>query len=293
MGIETLSDGESDLPVAHYLLGHSENELRRLDLQGTLYRDPTVRALTDAGLGEGDRVLDIGCGSGDVSITAAALVGSAGRVVGVDRGVRAVESARARAESLGLSQVGFEVCELDELRTLQIAEPFDAVIGRFILMHQRDPASLLATVTEQVRPGGSVVMVESWMALLRGGLHSQPHSTLYDEIVEWKCRVVEGAGADLNSGGRLRTVFEQAGLEVVECRMEALVAGSEHHPYYEYVEQSVRSMLPEAGRLGLEGFTESRAAGLGARLAADTAGASGSLVAWPVVAAIGRVPTRP
>lgn len=289
MGADPLNDSMEEIPVAHYLLGHSDDELHRLNLQGQLYRAPTLRALVDAGIGEGDRVLDIGCGSGDVTITAAELVGESGHVVGVDRGARAVESAQARSDSLGLGQVSFEVCELDRLHTLDL-QPFDAVIGRFILMHQRDPASLLGTVAKQLRPGGAVVMVESWMALLRTGLHSHPHSDLYHEIVEWSCRVVEGAGADLSSGGRLRAIYERAGLRDPECRMDALVAGGEGHPYYEYVEQSVRSMLPEADRLGLEGFSESRAEGLGARLGADTVAGAGSLVAWPVVAAIGQNP---
>lgn len=277
-----------DLPVAHYLLGHSDDELRRLDLQGSLYRGPTLNALRDAGIGAGDRVLDIGCGSGDVSVTAADVVGPTGLVVGVDRGARAVESARARVSSLGLDHVRFECHEIDAIGDEDIGGPFDAVVGRFILMHQRDPASLLATVSSQLRSGGRVVMIESWMALLRTGAHSHPKSTLYDEIVEWSCRVVEGAGADLYSGGRLRETFERAGLERPECRMEALVAGGAGHPYYEYVEQSVRSMLPEATRLGLGGFTERGAEGVRERLEAESMESSTSLVAWPVVAAISR-----
>lgn len=286
MGTDAVSD---DLPVAHYLLGHSDDELRRLDLQGRLYRRPTLRALYDAGIREGDRVLDIGCGSGDVSITAASVVGSSGAVVGVDRGERAVESARARVAALGLDQVSFHVSELDGLVPEEMGAPFDAVIGRFILMHQHDPAEVLATVAKQLRPGGRVVMVESWMAQLRHGTHSHPASPLYDEIVEWKCQVVEGAGADLHAGGRLRATFEQAGLESPECHLESLVAGGKAHPYYEYVEQSVRSMLPEAGRLGLQGFDEDRAQGLAARLEQETVAAGASLVGWPVVAAISQV----
>ena len=64
---------------SHYLLGHTENELRRLDIQGDLYRDITRRAFLDAGIGPGMRVLDIGCGTGDVSLTVAPIVGAEGR----------------------------------------------------------------------------------------------------------------------------------------------------------------------------------------------------------------------
>jgi len=77
---------------------------------------------------------------------------------------------------------------------------------------------------------------------------------------------VGGAGADLHAGGRLRATFVEAGRPAPETRLEALVAGGDESPYWEYVEQSVRSMLPEARRLGLDGFDESRVAGLGTRL---------------------------
>ena len=68
-----------------YVLGHSARELDRLDLQGVLYRDITRRALLDGGLQSGMRVLDIGCGSGDVARIAAQIVGPCGSVLGVDR----------------------------------------------------------------------------------------------------------------------------------------------------------------------------------------------------------------
>ncbi len=72
--------------TSHYLLGHTDRELRRLDLQGELYREITLRAFQDAGIEPGMRVLDIGCGSGDVSITVGGIVGPSGSVLGIDRG---------------------------------------------------------------------------------------------------------------------------------------------------------------------------------------------------------------
>jgi hypothetical protein len=127
------------------------------------------------------------------------------------------------------------------------------------------------------------------MEVLRTGGHSFPHSALYDEIVQWKSAVVGGAGADLQAGGRLRTTFLDAGLPEPETRLDALVAGSAGSLYWAYVEQSVRSMLPEARRLGLDGFDEASVEGLADRLRDDVVGRGGSVLAWPVVSAWGRV----
>jgi SAM-dependent methyltransferase len=276
----------SPTPERHYLLGHGGSELRRLDLQGSLYRDVTLRAFETAGLAPGMRVLDIGCGTGDVTLTAAEVVGSRGAVLGVDRGTQAIETAAAKARSSGLTQVSFECAELE---AFERRGAFDALVGRFVLMHQPDPPSVLRHLVRSVRPGGVVVLIESWMEVLRAGSHSQPHSPLYDDIVKWSCAVVGGAGADLSAGGRLRTTFLESGLPGPETRLEALVAGGPDSVYYDYVEQSVRSMLPEARRLGLSGYDEAAADGLAARLRDEVVESGGSLLAWPVVAAWGRV----
>ena len=60
------------------VLGHADIEIQRLLLQGRLYNDHTEHALRLAGLRPGMRVLDVGCGPGDISFVAARLVGPAG-----------------------------------------------------------------------------------------------------------------------------------------------------------------------------------------------------------------------
>ena len=61
----------------------------------------------EAGIRPGMRVLDLGCGAGDVTFVAADLVGPEGSVVGVDRSPEALARARLRAGQRGLTQVRF------------------------------------------------------------------------------------------------------------------------------------------------------------------------------------------
>ena len=81
-----------------YALGHSQQELDRLVFQGRFIGDLTAHVLRLAGLGSGMRVLDVGCGAGDVSFLAASLVGPDGFVFGVDKSPEAVAMARERAQ---------------------------------------------------------------------------------------------------------------------------------------------------------------------------------------------------
>ncbi|HET7074212.1 MAG TPA: class I SAM-dependent methyltransferase, partial [Mycobacterium sp.] len=136
-----------------YVLGHADVEVQRLLLQGRLYNDYTEHALRLAGLRPGMRVLDIGCGPGDVSLIAARLVGPTGTVLGVDAAPEMIELARGRAAEQGLPTVHFTQAAID---TIALDEPVDAVIGRLILMHLPDPAATVRHLSSFVRPGGVV-----------------------------------------------------------------------------------------------------------------------------------------
>ena len=103
------------------------------------------------------RVLDVGSGSGDVSLLAADLVGSHGHVVGVDRSPAAVERARTRAFRRNLRNVSFEV---GDPASMHFDRPFDAIIGRFVLMYQDDPVTSLRNIMRYLREGGVVAFQE-------------------------------------------------------------------------------------------------------------------------------------
>src|SRR5262245_3367828 len=108
-----------------YALGHSESELQRLIMQARFFGDLTRDVLQRAGVGSGMRILDAGCGAGDVSFLAASLVGAEGRVHGVDRSPEAIALAQQRAESAQLENVSFEVADLMQYES---TVPFHAVI---------------------------------------------------------------------------------------------------------------------------------------------------------------------
>ena len=84
-----------------YVLGHTDFEIERLQLQAGVLAGVTRRLIRECGIGPGMYVLDIGCGVGDVSMLLAEAVGEAGSVVAFDREAHAVEMAQARALAAG------------------------------------------------------------------------------------------------------------------------------------------------------------------------------------------------
>jgi SAM-dependent methyltransferase len=228
------------------------------------------------------RVLDIGCGSGDVTRLAADLVGPSGSVLGIDTDADSVRSATERAGQMGVVNVAFEV---GEAASFAAPGSFDALVARFFLMHQPSPADTLAAAATAVRPGGTVMMFESHMAALLDTRHSFPRSATYDEVVRWKCRVVAAAGADIEAGLRLHRTFRSAKLPAPRMSMEAPVEGGPDSLIYRYMAESVRSMLAMADAHEIGGFSSEQAALLEGRLKREVVSNGGVLVCWPVVSA--------
>src|SRR5712691_8101354 len=111
-----------------YALGSTDAEHERLIWQAARVAPITERLFCEAGIGLGQRVLDIGSGVGDVAMLAARLVGPSGEVVGIERDARSIARARARVTEAALRNVSFTQSDVSQIPD---SEPFDAAVGRF------------------------------------------------------------------------------------------------------------------------------------------------------------------
>src|ERR1700758_2899876 len=116
--------------------GIGEEEAARLEIQGAALAPATRMIFAEAGIRPGMRVLDLGCGAGDVTFVAADLVGPDGLVLGVDRSPEALARARLRAGQRGLTRVQFVEGDLDDPAP---GGPFDAIVERLVLSTVPDP----------------------------------------------------------------------------------------------------------------------------------------------------------
>jgi SAM-dependent methyltransferase len=267
-----------------YPLGHAEAELDRLVNQARFFGDLTEYALRRAGLPAGGRILDAGCGTGDVSFLAARLAGPAATVVGLDRAPEAVATASQRAADTGLDRVRFVTGDVHD-RDLDLGGPFDAVIGRFVLKYQPDPAAVLRGLAGRVRPGGLVLFQEMNMS----GMTSEPASPLFDDLTDLVQEAFLRLGVHPRYGLRLRATFEAAGLPPVDAVQQSRVDGGPDSPVYATLVGILRTLLPAVERFGMTTAAELDLDTLEKRLREEAVALDAVLVAPPLVAVWSRV----
>lgn len=257
-----------------YLLGHADPEVQRLMRQAQLYDGYTEHALRQAGLRPGMRVLDVGCGPGDVSFVAARLVGPQGSVLGIDA-ADVVELARARAVEHGFTSVCFSQTTVGDLT---LDEPVDAVIGRLILMHLPDPVATLRRLAGMVRPGGFVAFSEYDMTVA----HSIPEVALWRATGDAILGTFRAMGLDTTFAAKLPALYQQAGLCAPRLVLGQPVGTADHPDVLTFLSDTLHTLLPAAENLGVPTDAVGDLATLKDRARAEVA-AAGAIVTTPAL----------
>src|SRR6266581_2755789 len=197
-----------------YALGYTNAEHDRLMRQAERIAPITERLFRNAGIGPGQRVLDLGSGVGDVAMLVARIVGPSGEVVGIERDGISVARAKGRVAEAGFLNVSFTQTDVNEIVS---DKPFDAAVGRFILMFLPDPVSVLRSVVRLVHPGGVVAFQEpTWTVMLALG----PRLPLWFRVRQLIHEILLRSGANPEMGLTLYPIFQEVGLPAPKMHLE-------------------------------------------------------------------------
>jgi SAM-dependent methyltransferase len=156
-------------------IGHWLTHQRRHDTMLAPFSTMLFDALQ---LTSGERVLDVGCGTGATTRAAAALV-APGAAVGVDISAPMLERSRADSADARLANVMFERADV-QVHPFDDAV-FDAVMSRFGIMFFDDPVAAFANLHRASRPGGRLAFV-CWQPLTANEWLVVPGAALAEHV---------------------------------------------------------------------------------------------------------------
>jgi len=271
-------------PESAYVLGHTDHERRRLALQASLINPLTDAFLQRAGISAGMYVLELGCGIGEVSLIAARLVGPHGHVHCTDIDAAALEIARGRVRSAGHDHVTFEQIEVMQHAP---ARPYDAVIGRHILLHIPDALAVVKKAVGMVHTSGLIAFQEHDLSFYLRGYPEMPliFSTQEMMIDFWRRAMPRP-----NIGTQLFWLMQEAGLPPPECRLACVMDGGEYSPIYEWLAETARSLLPRMEALGITTAAALDCDTLCERMRQEALQKRGVVISSPLIGAFSRKP---
>lgn len=181
------------------------------------YLDAATRRSLDAkigtyvmlGIGKGDSVLDVGCGTGDDVRRMAEIVGVSGKAVGLDTSETMIAQARERSEGTDLP-VEFVQGSAYELPFEDGS--FDACRCERVLQHLDEPLAAIREMMRVVRPGGSVLILDPDFGT---GVLDTSHPEIHERMRVFGQTWREAQPGSGWRGRQLWGLAHQAGLEAV------------------------------------------------------------------------------
>jgi ubiquinone/menaquinone biosynthesis C-methylase UbiE len=156
----------------------------------------------------GERILEVGCGSGALCRLAALCVRPRGHVTGLDISPDMIAAARRYADEPGLAEfITFDVGSAEALPYAGAC--FDAAFAVRLMLHVERPASVLREMMRVVRRGGRIVLMDwDWETVAV----DHPDRELTRRLLHWRC---DHHGGNNWSGRQLRRLMLDAGLHDV------------------------------------------------------------------------------
>src|SRR6516165_6321814 len=189
----------------HYILATGGKDVKRLRLLHEVYGPRTEALLHRVGLRDGQRDVEIGCGSGNNACWVAQQIAPTGSVMAIDVASDQIEQARRQAQSRNLRNIDFQVADAYSPRLPE--DSFDLVYCRLVLSHLTRPAAALAAMRSLARPGGLVVCEEidigCWLC--------DPPAAAMTRFFALNGALGERLGEDFCLGASLHRLFREVG----------------------------------------------------------------------------------
>lgn len=197
----------------NYTLRVGKGDEHRLNVMNEACNLPSIRFLADAGvLNPGAKVLEVGCGMGQMSALIATCILPNGTLDAVDNSQKQLDLAEKYLKKKKIKNVN-----LIKLSALEIGDKlnkkYDLIYNRFLLEHMDNPAEVLKIFKKCLAQGGAVVSEVSDMTTL----FCSPESPIFNTWV--KCQSPPILQFNVKCGYDIHLKYYEAGFKNLMIRL--------------------------------------------------------------------------
>lgn len=201
-----------------YILGTEQAELHRLGLQHQVWSGEARRGWEIAEFSDGQTILDLGCGPGFCTMELGYIVGSTGKVIGVDKSQAFIDFLEQQNK---MHQLSIEsICsDFDDLKFPD--ESLDGIYCRWALAWIPNPEEILEKLERWLVPGGAMVFQEYYDWSL---FQTAPHYPNLEKGIKACLQSFSDSPGEINIGKRLPALLTDLDLEIISQRPMAKLA---------------------------------------------------------------------
>lgn len=190
-----------------YILNTNEQARKRLELQHQLYAKSSINLLHEAGISRGMQGLEIGSGSGAMTMELARLIGKDGKLLAIDLSQNQIDSIKKVTSAF--DNIEFKVWDANYLSDL--GEYFDFIYCRMVLHHVSDAHSIIQQMKSCLKPGGLIICEEP---SIFDSTFCFPKSDAYNLFTEWVRSCFSKNNRDYEIAHRLEQEFASCNFEI-------------------------------------------------------------------------------
>lgn len=190
-----------------YILNTNDKARERLSLQHQLYAKSSLDLLYEIGLPKKMSVLEMGCGSGAMTLELAKLVGQDGNLLAIDLSQDQLD--HTQLQTRAYNNIRFKLWDVNHLSDL--GEQFDLIYCRMVLHHVADARSVILQMKNCLNSGGFIICEEP---SLFDSTFCSPPSSAYEQFTQWAKLCFSKNNRDFQVAHRLEQEFAACGFEI-------------------------------------------------------------------------------